>query len=407
MTAPLDRTGGPAASPREARDPGQGSEPPLRGIRVVELAGKGPSQLGAMVLADLGADVIRVDRRSAVDRPLASYDPRLDLLNRGRRSLALDLRREDGVRLFLKLVATADAVIDPFRPGVTDRLGIGPAACHDVRPELVYARMTGWGADGPYADTAGHDINFLAANGILDLIGRSGGPPVPPLNLVGDFGGGGMMLAVAVLAGVLASRGGAGGQVVDVSMLDASALLGTVVHALRAMDAWGPRGTNLLDTGAPYYEVYETADGRFLSVGAMERAFYLRFLEVLGLWDDELLLAAHQDRSLWPAAKERIAAVIRTRTREEWAQAFAGRDACVEPVRTLDEAMEHPQIVHRDLYRRIFGVVQPAPAPRFARTAATVDRPPPIPGEHSTELLRELKIDDAEIEDLRNRHVIT
>ncbi|QFU89568.1 CaiB/BaiF CoA-transferase family protein [Amycolatopsis sp. YIM 10] len=369
---------------------------PLRGVRVLEHGSKGPSQFGAMVLADLGADVIRVDRLTALDRPIAGYDPRLDLLNRGRRSIALDLRHESGVELLRRLVRSADAVIDPFRPGVTTRLGAGPEECLAVNPVLVYARMTGWGDDGPYARKAGHDINFLAASGVLGLIGRADSGPVPPLNLVGDFGGGGMLLAISVLAGVFAARAGAGGQVVDVAMLDASALLATVVHALRAMDSWGPRGTNLLDTGAPYYDVYETADGGYVSVGAMERAFYEELLRGVGLDGDPAMLAAHQDRTLWTEAKKRLAEAFRTRTRDEWAAEFAGREACVEPVLNLDEATEHPQVRHRRIYEPRFGVPQPAPAPRFAATPASVRRPPPLPGEHTDEILDGLGLSAAE-----------
>ncbi|GHF36042.1 alpha-methylacyl-CoA racemase [Amycolatopsis bartoniae] len=379
--------------------PGPGT-PPLRGVRVLEHGSKGPSQFGAMVLADLGADVIRVDRLTALDRPLAGYDPRLDLLNRGRRSIALDLRHESGADLLLRLVRSSDAVIDPFRPGVTSRLGAGPEECLAANPGLVYARMTGWGEDGPYARTAGHDINFLAASGVLDLIGRADGGPVPPLNLVGDFGGGGMLLAISVLAGVFASRAGAGGQVVDVAMLDASALLATVVHTLRAMDSWGPRGTNLLDTGAPYYDVYETADGGYVSVGAMERTFYEELLRGVGLDGDPAMLAAHQDRTLWTEAKKRLAEAFRTRTRDEWAAEFAGRDACVEPVLNLDEATEHPQVRHRGIYEPRFGVPQPAPAPRFTATPSSVRRPPPLPGEHTDEILEGLGLSAAEREEL-------
>lgn len=363
---------------------------PLAGIHVIELAGKGPSQFGAMVLADLGADIIRIDRRSEMSRPLATYDPRLDLLNRGRRSIALDLKDGEDLDTYRRLVATADAVIDPYRSGVTDRLGVGPTVLIEAQPALVYVQMTGWGAGGPSAATAGHDINFLAANGVLDLIGRSVGGPVPPLNLVGDFGAGGMMCALAVLSGVTAARSGGTGQVIDVSMLETSALLATVVHSLRAMGEWGPRGTNLLDTGAPFYDVYPTADGTFLSVGAMEGPFYLNFLQVLDLADDEDCVAAHRDRGRWEVAKKSISQRLRERAGSDWMRAFVGVDACVELVRTLDEAVDHPQVAERGVYRSIFGVVQPSPAPRFSRTAAEVRLPPPAPGEHTEEILAEL-----------------
>lgn len=364
---------------------------PLSALRVLELAGKGPSQFGAMVLADLGADVIRIDRRSEVSRPLASYDPRLDLLNRGRRSIALDLKDPADVAMYRRLAGTADAVIDPYRPGVADRLGLGPAALLQARPSLVYVQMTGWGSAGPSATTAGHDINFLAANGVLDLIGRADGGPVPPLNLVGDFGAGGMMCALAVLAGVTAVRDGGAGQVVDVSMLETSALLATVVHSLRAMGEWGQRGTNLLDTGAPFYDVYPTADGSYLSVGAMEGPFYSNFLRVLGLAEDDEAVAAHRDRARWDAAKKKIGERLLGRSGDEWVAAFDGIDACVELVRNLDDAVVHPQVAERGVYRSIFGVLQPSPAPRFSGTPAEVRLPPPAPGEHTEELLDELR----------------
>ncbi|PQP21977.1 CaiB/BaiF CoA transferase family protein [Rhodococcus opacus] len=373
-----------------AADDASGTHGPLYGVRVIELAGKGPSQFGAMVLADLGADVIRVDRPTEVDRPMGFYDPRLDLLNRGRRSIALDLSSPDGVDTVLALVTTADAVVVPFRPGVADRLGIGSSDCLRVNPDVVYAGVTGWGADGPDAQRAGHDINFLAANGVLDMIGRADGPPVPPLNLVGDFGGGGMLLAVAILAGIHASRGGSGGQVVDVSMLEASSLLTTVVHSLKAMGDWGPRGTNLLDTGAPYYDVYRTRDDKYMSVGAMERKFYLELLSALDLGDDPMMVAAHHDRSLWAAAKDRLTEAFAVSTRDEWEQVFRGRDACVEAIRTVDEAASHPQVKARNLYPSIFGVSQPAPVPRYSVTPLTVKRPPPKTGEHADEILAEL-----------------
>jgi len=364
---------------------------PLAGLRVLELAGKGPSQFGAMVLADLGADVIRVDRPGDMSRPLSNYDPRLDLLNRGRRSITLDLRNDADLATYRRLAATVDAVIDPYRPGVTTRLGIGPDSLLARSSALVYIQMTGWGSTGPRASAAGHDINFLAANGVLDMIGRAKGGPVPPLNLVGDFGAGGMMCVVAVLSGVMAARTNGTGQIVDVSMLEASALLATVVHTLRAMGEWGPRGTNLLDTGAPFYDVYPTADGRHLSVGAMERPFYLEFLLVLGLAEDADVVAAHQDRSRWTVAKERIAGRLGERSCADWMADFDGKDVCVEPVVDLEEAFDHPQVVERQVYQRIFDVIQPAPAPRFSRTPGGVDRPPPRPGEHTAEILDELR----------------
>jgi alpha-methylacyl-CoA racemase len=280
-------------------------------------------------------------------------------------------------------------VIEPFRPGVAERLGLGPAECLAVNPRLVYGRMTGWGQSGPYADTPGHDINYIALSGALSLCGRAEGPPVPPANMLGDFGGGAMFLAVGILAAILHARETGRGQVVDAAMIDGSALLTAMTHQMRATGAWGPRGTNLLDTGAPFYDLYQTADGGWISVGTMEPQFYAELLDVLGVAADDELRRAYGDRSLWPALRARLTQAFVTKTRAEWAQAFAGRDACVAPVLDLDEAEREPHLRERGTYTRAWGVTQPAPAPRFSETPGRIGGPPPRPGQHTGEVLRE------------------
>jgi alpha-methylacyl-CoA racemase len=374
---------------------------PLTGCRVIELAGIGPVPFAAMLLADMGADVIRVDRidsvrpadpLSAVRPPAASGTPAeapavADIVDRGRRSIAVDLKSAQGAAVLLRLAAGADVVVEGFRPGVAERLGIGPEECRAVNPALVYGRMTGWGQDGPYAQTAGHDINFLALAGTLSLIGRAGAAPTPPLNLVADYGGGAMMLAFGVLCALLEARGSGHGQVVDASMLDGTAVLTTVFHTLAAQGRWaGRRGTNLLDSGAPFYDAYECADGRYLAVGALEPRFYALLRKGLGL-DDPLFDDQH-DRARWPRMKKRLAAAVRTRTRDEWCEVFEGTDACVTPVLTLEEAMEHPHNTARGTFAEAFGVRQPAPAPRLSRSPGGIAGPPPSAGRHTAEILR-------------------
>jgi alpha-methylacyl-CoA racemase len=319
-------------------------------------------------------------------------------MNRNRRSVAVDLKDPRGTALVLDLVERADALIEPFRPGVTERLGLGPGPCRQRNPRLVYVRMTGWGQDGPYAAKAGHDINYIALNGVLSLLGRAGQKPTPPFNLVGDFGGGAMFLTTGLLAALLhASRTGEG-QVLDVAMVDGAALLATVVHTLRAMGgSWGPRGTNMLDTGAPFYDVYETSDGKYMSVGSIEPQFYRELLIGLGLDDELATLAARQhDRSTWAATKDRFASIFATRTRAEWEEVFADRDACVAPVLELDEAIAHPHLRDRGTYAEYFGVMQPSPAPKFSSTPSAVAAPPPRPAEHSIEILRDWGVNDVD-----------
>ena len=363
---------------------------PLAGTRIVELAGIGPSPFCAMVLADLGADIVRVDRADAVMGGDPSTPP-ADLPNRGRRSIGVDLKAAEGVETVLALVERADALIEGFRPGVCERLGVGPDACLTRNPRLVFGRMTGWGQEGPYAQAAGHDINYIALAGALEPIGRAGQAPTPPLNLVGDYGGGGMLLALGIVAALVETGRSGRGQVVDAAMVDGAATLMTMFHALTAMGVWSPpRGTNLLDSGAHFYDVYECADGRYVSIGSIEPQFYAQLLELTGLADDggDPLPWQH-DRRHWPALKVRLAAVFRTRTRAEWCQVMEHTDVCFAPVLSLAEAPEHPHLVARETFVEVAGVVQPAPSPRFSRTPGAIQRPPAHAGQHTDEILAE------------------
>jgi alpha-methylacyl-CoA racemase len=361
---------------------------PLAGVKVVEIAGIGPGPFAAMMLADMGADVVRVDRAASVHGGDPATPPK-DVMNRGRRSVGVDLKNPEGVATVLDLVAGADALIEGFRPGVMERLGLGPDVCLGRNPALVYGRMTGWGQDGPMASMAGHDMNYIAIAGALGAIGRPDERPQPPLNLVGDFGGGGLMLAFGVVCGVLEARTSGVGQVIDAAMVDGTAVLTTFIHGFMAMGIWqDQRGANMLDTGAHYYEVYECADGGFLSVGAIEPQFYAVLLEKTGLADDPDF-AKQNDRSMWPVLKQRLAEVIATKPRDEWAAIFDGTDGCVAPVLGLTEATTHPHNVARGNFVTRDGVTQPAPAPRFSRTAADIARPPAHAGQHTDEVLQE------------------
>jgi alpha-methylacyl-CoA racemase len=343
---------------------------PLQGVRVVELAGIGPGPFCAMLLADLGAEVLAVDRHA----PEQPGWPRL--FARGRRRVAVDLKHPDGPGLVLDLVAGADALVEGFRPGVAERLGVGPDACLARNPRLVYGRVTGWGQDGPLARSAGHDIDYIALAGALHPVGPAGGPPVPPLNLLGDFGGGGMLLALGVVAALLEAARSGQGQVVDAAMVDGAALLTTQLHELLAAGLWTDRrGANLLDGAAPFYAVYETADGRHLAVGALEPRFYAELLERVGLAADDL--PPQLDRDGWPLLRERLGAVFRTRTRDEWRALLEGTDACVAPVLSLLEAPTHPHNQARQAFVDVGGTLQPAPAPRFSRTPSATPSPPP------------------------------
>jgi alpha-methylacyl-CoA racemase len=377
---------------------------PLAGVRIIEIAGIGPGPFAAMLLSDMGAEVLRVDRAQAVMGGDPARPP-MDVLNRGRRSIGVDLKNPDGVETVLTLVERADALIEGFRPGVAERLGIGPAECAVRNPRLVYGRMTGWGQDGPLASAAGHDINYIALAGALDPIGRAGDAPVPPLNLVGDFGGGGMFLAFGVVCALLEAQRSGAGQVVDAAMVDGAATLTAMFHGLRAMGFWtDERGTNLLDTGAHFYDVYECADGRYVSIGSIEPQFYKELLDRTGLADDPELAGpgVQMNRSQWPALKQRLAEVFRTRTRDEWSAAMEGSDVCFAPVLSMGEAPEHPHNRARGTFTDVAGIVQPAPAPRFSRTPGAVTRPASHPGQHTDEALADWGFGADEIAKLRD-----
>jgi alpha-methylacyl-CoA racemase len=378
---------------------------PLTGIRVVEIGGIGPGPFCAMLLADLGADVLRVDRTVGGALVGPSDDHSTELLNRGRRSIALDLKHPDGPEVVLKLVEQADVLMEGFRPGVTERLGIGPEDCLARNPRLIYGRMTGYGQDGPMAQAVGHDLNYIAQSGALSMIGRRGQPPTPPLSLIGDFGGGGMVLALGICAALVERERSGAGQVIDAAMVEGSALLATCFYGYMQTGAWSAeRGTNIVDSGAPFYDAYETADGRWLSVAAMEPRFYAALLGLLGL-DGEDLPDQH-DHDAWPAMKERFAAVIATRTRDDWCAAAEGVEACVAPVLGADEVEGDPHLAARGAFVRHHGILQPAPAPRFSRTPTALSHRPPLPGEHTAEALADWGFDEARIAELQERGTI-
>ena len=369
---------------------------PLDGIRIIELAGIGPSPYAAMLLADLGADILRLERAD----PVARDDPYWDLLNRSRPSVAVNLKHDLGRGLVFDLCESADALIEGFRPGVTERLGLGPNDLWQRNARLVYGRMTGWGQDGPLAPRAGHDINYIAISGALWPIGRAGERPTPPLNLVGDFGGGGMLLAFGVLAVILSARATGLGQVVDAAMVDGSASLLTMTHAFLDAGLWREeRGVNLLDTGAHFYEVYETSDAKFVAVGAIERQFYAELLKGLSLDDAEL--PNQMDREQWPAMKARFAEIFRSKTRDQWNTIFEDVDACVSPVLSPSEAAQHPHNVARATFTSE-GPLQPQPAPRFSRTPGAIGSPPTTPGSGTAAGLRSWGVAPERIDALRD-----
>ena len=377
---------------------------PLHGLRVVELASIGPGPMCAMLLADLGADVIRIDRLepSGLGVPMKA---RFDVNGRSRRSAALDLKAAAGVDAALRIVDRADVLVEGFRPGVAERLGLGPADCHARNPRLVYGRMTGFGQTGPLAQAAGHDLNYIALTGALDAIGPAGGAPVPPLNLVGDYGGGALYLAFGLMAALFERQTSGRGQVVDAAMVDGAASLMSMFHGLLAAGGWsGPRGGNLLDGGAPFYGVYETADGQHVSIGPLEPKFYAEMVRRLGL--DEKFLRLQGDVSQWPALREAIAAAVRQRTRDEWSGLLEGTDVCFAPVLKLGEVHRHPHAVARGTYVEVAGVVQPGPAPRFDRSVPGQPRPAPEVGAHTAEVLAECGFTDEDIARLRSSGVI-
>lgn len=373
---------------------------PLNGFRVIEMAGIGPAPFCGMMLADMGADVIRIDRRGA---PTLHPD---NPVNRGRRSLALDLKQPDATAVVLRLLEQADALIEGFRPGVMERLGLGPDVCLQRRPQLVYGRMTGWGQEGPLAPTAGHDINYIALSGALHAMGSEGDAPRPPLNLVGDYGGGGMLLATGMLAALLEAGRSGQGQVVDAAMIDGSALLMTLFYGLKAAGAWSaPPGGNMLDGGAHFYRSYACRDGRHICIGAIEPQFYRELLERCGIEDPDF--SQQMDPALWPGLSERLAKLFATQDRDWWCERLEGSDVCFAPVLDLEEAPLHPHNIARGTFYTQDDCTQPAPAPRFSRSRA--EQPPAAPprnGEHNPELLAEAGFSSAEISELQSRNII-
>jgi alpha-methylacyl-CoA racemase len=349
---------------------------PLQGIRIVEFAGIGPGPFAAMLLSDMGADVLRIDRKGG------RVPQKFEIYLRGRRSVALDLKRPGAVEAALKLIAKADALIEGFRPGVMERLGLGPDAALARNPKLVYGRMTGWGQAGPLAEAAGHDINYIALSGALHAIGNAGSKPVPPLNLVGDFGGGALYLAFGLVCGLLEAKASGKGQVVDAAMTDGAASLMTMFYGMSAAGFWrDQRGVNMLDSGAHFYDTYETSDGKYISLGSIEPQFYRELKEKAGL--DDPAFEAQMDRDGWPALKEKLAAIIKRKARDEWDSILSGSDVCYAPVLSLAEAPKHPHNAARRTFIEMDGVTQPAPAPRFSRTEPEVQwspRPVDNPG---------------------------
>ncbi|MER5600778.1 CaiB/BaiF CoA-transferase family protein [Streptomyces sp. NPDC002265] len=360
---------------------------PLSGVRVVELAGIGPGPFAAMLLADLGADVVRVDRPGG---PGLGVAPEYDVTNRNKRSVVVDLKADGGPARVLDLASRADILIEGYRPGVAERLGVGPEACHAVNPRLVYGRMTGWGQQGPLAHRAGHDIAYIALTGTLGMIGEPDRPPTVPANLVGDYAGGSLYLVVGVLAALHHARAGGGGQVVDAAIVDGAAHLTAMIHGMVAAGGWQDRrGANLLDGGCPYYGTYETADGGHMAVGALEQQFYEEFLDLIGLKD---FAPARKDWARWGELREAVAARFRTRTRDEWTAVFEGSDACVAPVLSLREAPHHPHLAARGTFTDHGGITQPAPAPRFSATPTTVRSGPAQPGADTAAVARDWQI---------------
>jgi alpha-methylacyl-CoA racemase len=374
---------------------------PLKGVKIIEVGGIGPGPFCGMMLSDMGADVIRIERKGG----LVLSDSKYDVLTRNRRSIVIDLRKTEGRAAVLKMVEQVDALQEGFRPGVMERLGLGPDVCLQRNPRLVYGRMTGWGQDGPLAAAAGHDINYISLSGVLHAIGRKGHKPVPPLNLVGDFGGGGMLLAFGMVCALYEAHKSGQGQVVDAAMVDGSAVLMALVYGLQASGLWtDERGLNLLDGAAPFYDVYETADGKYVSVGAIEPQFYELLLQLTGIEEPDF--KNQLDKKKWPVFKERLAGIFKTKTRDEWCQIMEGTDICFAPVLSLDEAPEHPHNRARKTFIEVDGVLQPAPTPRFSRTAPQSPNPPPKPGQDTQEVLAEFGFSAEEIEALKALEVI-
>ena len=368
---------------------------PLKGLKIIEMAGIGPGPFCGMVLADLGAEIIRVDRASAIGTG-SKQEPS----NRGKKSIAVDLKAKEGVEVVLKLIETADAIFEGFRPGVMERLGIGPEVCLARNDRIVFGRMTGWGQEGPLANAAGHDINYISLSGALAAIGRPGSPPVPPLNLIGDFGGGGMLLALGLVAALLESKESKKGQVVDAAMTDGSALLMTMIYSMQSSGMWKTTmGSNLLDGGSHFYDTYECKDGKFISIGSIEPQFYALLCQIAEL--DEKVFSKQMSRDLWPEQKEEIKKIFVKKTRDEWCELMEGTDVCFAPVLDMSEAPEHPHNKERKTFIDLEGVTQPAPAPRFSRTEPEVVSSPSIVGEHTNEVLSSIGLSEEDISTLK------
>ena len=380
------------------------SRGPLAGYKIIEIAGIGPGPFAAMMLSDMGAEVVRVERVQAV-RDATSSNANWDVMQRGRKNIAIDLKQPDGVEALLQLVERADALIEGFRPGVMERLGVGPDICLARNKKLVFGRMTGWGQDGPYANSAGHDINYIALAGALAHFGRAGEAPVPPLNMVGDFGGGGMLLAYGVVCALLDAQKSGAGQVVDAAMVDGSAILMSMFWGFKniGMHDENARGTNMLDTGAHFYDVYKCSDGKYVSIGSIEPQFYAQLLQLTGLASDAEF-GNQQDRTMWPKLKKRLTEVFVTKSQAQWCQIMEGTDVCFAPVLTMSEAAKHPHNVARETFIEIDGVVQPAPAPRFSRTNGAVSHGPVAAGENTREVLQSWGVKN--VDDLIARGVV-
>jgi alpha-methylacyl-CoA racemase len=379
---------------------------PLKGVRIIEMAGIGPAPFCGMMLSDMGAEVIRVDRSDGADLGLPGREARFEVLHRGRQSIAVDVKTEAGREIVRRLVTDADALIEGFRPGVMERLGLGPAALAENNPRLVFGRMTGFGQDGPMAPRAGHDINYIALTGALHAIGSKDGPPLPPLNLIGDYGGGGMLLAFGVVCAILEARSSGKGQVVDAAMVDGGSILMAAIYGFLGSGMWrDERGVNILDSGAPWYNVYETRDGKWVSIGSIEKRFYADLLERLGIAGEEL--PKQHDRAGWPTLARRFAEVFKTRTRDEWSVVFAESDACFAPVLGMSEVAAHPHNVARSTFVERDGVLQPSPAPRFSRTPEAIRGPARPSGADSEAVLKAAGYSAADIAALIAQGVVS
>ena len=374
---------------------------PLNGVKIIEVGGIGPGPFCGMMLSDMGADIIRVERKGGLSLSESKYD----LLTRNRKSISINLRKPEGVHTLLKMLEQVDALQEGFRPGVMEKLGIGPDVCLERNPRLVYGRMTGWGQEGPLARAAGHDINYIALSGALHTIGRKGQKPVPPLNLVGDFGGGGMLLAFGMVCALYEARKSGLGQVVDAAMTDGSATLMAMIYGLKAAGLWmDKQGTNLLDTGEHFYDTYETADNKFVAIGAIEPQFYERLLKLAEIDDPDF--QNQLDFSQWPQLKDKLSIVFKTKTREAWCVIMEGSDVCFAPVLSMSEAPEHPHNKQRKTFIENDGVLQPAPAPRFSRTEPEIKSPPPTPGQNTESVLADFGFSSREIESLKSSEAI-